>query len=305
MNLIYLFYSYMCNMYSCWAEVWPGTGLSVQSIYVFNQYLPLVVVPEPRQWLLSVTSGSRCHQATQSPFHLPLCWVLFFVIHLPSSCCHMPEAAPEDGRKILVFPAWMILLPSQASWNNLWHIPVCWGQRGKLHIFGLFVLFYLFKVRFSWYKTSIMLLLFREAPGGELLHVCYLTGGLMTFIGGRWPSQFWGSHYHSGWGYFFICRVPLCQGNIPLILHIIAQVLHPSLPFWDTLKCTRDTWVHPSSSCNSWGVFSCPSLCTTSPSRCWCIRHICCLGVLLRMSCVPAHAVKAPCQAGEGARSRR
>lgn len=168
-----------------------------------------------------------------------------------------------------------------------------------------FVLFYLFKVRFSWYKTSIMLLLFREAPGGELLHVCYLTGGLMTFIGGRWPSQFWGSHYHSGWGYFFICRVPLCQGNIPLILHIIAQVLHPSLPFWDTLKCTRDTWVHPSSSCNSWGVFSCPSLCTTSPSRCWCIRHICCLGVLLRMSCVPAHAVKAPCQAGEGARSRR
>lgn len=133
----------------------------------------------------------------------------------------------------LVFPAWMILLPWQASWNNLWHIPVCWGQRGKLHIFRLFVLFYLFKVRLSWYKTSIILLLFREAPGGELLHVCYLTGGLMTSIGGRQPSQFWVSHYHSGWGYFFICRVPLCQGIIPLILHIIAQVLHPSLPFWE------------------------------------------------------------------------
>lgn len=114
LNLIYLFYSYMCNMYSCWTEVWPGIGLSVQSIYVFNQYLPLVVVPEPRQWLLSVTSGSRCHQAMQSPFHLPLCWVLVFVIHLPSSCCRMPEAAPEDGRKI-----WSFLLGWSCSPDKL------------------------------------------------------------------------------------------------------------------------------------------------------------------------------------------
>lgn len=186
--------------------------------------------------------GADATRPRRAPSTFPCaeCWFLSFICLPPAAICQRlhPRMAGRFGLSCLDDPAPLTSFLKQP----LTHPCLLGTKREAAHLRAFcFVLFYLFKVRFSWYKTSIMLLLFREAPGGELLHVCYLTGGLMTFIGGRWPSQFWGSHYHSGWGYFFICRVPLCQGNIPLILHIIAQVLHPSLPFWDTLKCTRDT----------------------------------------------------------------
>lgn len=216
-------------MYLCWTEIWPEIDLSAQRSYIFYQYLPLVVVSEPRQWLLSVTSGSRCYQAMPSPLHLPhfQCWFLSFICLPSAAICQRlhPRMAGRFGLSCLDDAAPLTSFVKQPLTR-----PCLLGtKREAVHLQDFFF-FNLFKVRFSWYKTSIMLLLFKEAPGAYLLHAQYLTGGL-TFIGGRQPSQFLGSRYHSGWGYFFICRVPLCQGNIPLFLQIIAQVLHASLPF--------------------------------------------------------------------------
>lgn len=136
LNLIYLFYNYVCNVYLGCTEKQLGIGLCAQSCIFINMYFCSWFWVEAMTCFRQSVSpfGADTYKAIESPFQLPQFECQFFFIHLPFLSLNMLEASPEDGGKIQSghFQAGMILLHMLGSWSNSWELPVCYRKIGKL-----------------------------------------------------------------------------------------------------------------------------------------------------------------------------